>query len=308
MILRDQFPDAEIVTWFLGSDQNEQLFAWIRVSLSLGRRMNLDAVVLAMGMEKRNVRSGFTLPEVEPPIAHTRGRSVLRDEVPLPSAPTKEKPVAENRIWFGRDIDVAKLEKTIEKATEDCIAEGRKHRLPVFVDAQNKAERSGIPIVVNNDSDDTEDEGIDESGETCESEDFSVADYEDEPERSSASYIPTKKFGRIHLKTAEALMLNGGRSRLKGKARVSRFVGAAFGIAADIEQYKTADCGCATATRIGDIKRLTSNSSGQKVTGEVRFISYNFAPLRVFCSKHTSIKGRPTAHLLIDDRYVRCDM
>ena len=149
MILRDQFPDAEIVTWFLGSDQNEQLFAWIRVSLSLGRRMNLDAVVLAMGMEKRNVRSGFTLPEVEPPIAHTRGRSVLRDEVPLPSAPTKEKPVAENRIWFGRDIDVAKLEKTIEKATEDCIAEGRKHRLPVFVDAQNKAERSGIPIVVN---------------------------------------------------------------------------------------------------------------------------------------------------------------
>ena len=135
-----------------------------------------------------------------------------------------------------------------------------------------------------------------------------MADYEDEPERSSASYIPTKKFGRIHLKTAEALMLNGGRSRLKGKARVSRFVGDAFGIAADIEQYKAADCGCATATRIGDIKRLTSNSSGQKVTGEVRFISYNFAPLRVFCSKHTSIKGRPTAHLLIDDRYVRCDM
>ena len=36
MILRDQFPDAEIVTWFLGSDQNEPLFAWIRVSLSCG--------------------------------------------------------------------------------------------------------------------------------------------------------------------------------------------------------------------------------------------------------------------------------
>ena len=153
MILRDQFPDAEIVTWFLGSDQNEPLFAWIRVSLSLGRRMNLDDVVLhsvspcPLGMEKRNVRSGFTLPEVEPPIAHTQGRSVLRDEFPLPSAPTKEKPVAENRIWFSRDIDVAKLVKTMEKATEDCIAKGRKHRLPVFVDAQNKAERSGYLLL-----------------------------------------------------------------------------------------------------------------------------------------------------------------
>ena len=84
--------------------------------------MDLDAVVLAMGMEKRNVRSGFTLPEVEPPIAHTQGRSVLRDEFPLPTAPTKEKPVAENHVWFGRDIDVAKLVKTMEKATEDCIA------------------------------------------------------------------------------------------------------------------------------------------------------------------------------------------
>ena len=122
MILRDQFPDAEIVTWFLGSDQNEQLFAWIRVSLSLGRRMNLDAVVLAMGMEKRNVRSGFTLPEVEPPIAHTRGRSVLRDEVPLPSAPTKEKPVAENRIWFGS-----------ARAPDLRFLDGRSVRPPVMI-------------------------------------------------------------------------------------------------------------------------------------------------------------------------------
>ena len=227
---------------------------------------------------------------------------------------TKKKPAAapceEHPTWFGRDIDVGKLVKTMEKATEDCIAEGRKHNLPVFVKAQNKAERSGVPVVVNDIFEDDTDEVSDESRESRESEDedFSIQDYEDEPDCSSSSYITTKKFGRIHLKTAEALMLNGGRSKLKGKARVSRFAGDAFGIAADIRQYKTADCGCATATRIGDMKRLTSVSSGKKVTGEVRFISYNFAPLRVFCSKHTSIKGRPTAHLLIDDRYVRCDM
>ena len=31
LILKDKFPDIEIVSWFLGSDQNEQLFAYITI-------------------------------------------------------------------------------------------------------------------------------------------------------------------------------------------------------------------------------------------------------------------------------------
>ena len=54
-LLKKQFPNAEIVTYYLGSDQNEQLFAFIRVSFSSGRSRNMDAITMAHGMERKNV-------------------------------------------------------------------------------------------------------------------------------------------------------------------------------------------------------------------------------------------------------------
>ena len=54
-MLRKKFPDAVITTYFLGSDQNEQLYAFKRVSYSHGRSRNLDAITIAYGIERRNV-------------------------------------------------------------------------------------------------------------------------------------------------------------------------------------------------------------------------------------------------------------
>ena len=81
--LRREFPDAEITTFYLGSDQNEQLFAFIRVSYASGRSRNLDVAKLAFGIERRNARSELSLPEDHSAAAHTRGRTVLRPVIPL---------------------------------------------------------------------------------------------------------------------------------------------------------------------------------------------------------------------------------
>ena len=60
-LLMKKYPDAEITTYHLGSDQNEQLFAFIRTSYAGGGSKNLDAATMAYGIEKRNVRSELSL-------------------------------------------------------------------------------------------------------------------------------------------------------------------------------------------------------------------------------------------------------
>jgi len=78
-----RFPDAPVVPHFLGSDSCEQVFAFMRTSRYSGRRTNLDAGVLAYGLERRNVCSGLTSDPMF--TAHTRGQNVLKPVVSLPS-------------------------------------------------------------------------------------------------------------------------------------------------------------------------------------------------------------------------------
>ena len=52
-LLKKQFPDAEIVTRYLGSNQNEQLFAFIQVSYSSGCSRNMDSITMAHGERER---------------------------------------------------------------------------------------------------------------------------------------------------------------------------------------------------------------------------------------------------------------
>ena len=46
-----------IITWYLGSNQNEQLFAFIQVSDLSGSSRNMDAITRAHGAERKNVYS-----------------------------------------------------------------------------------------------------------------------------------------------------------------------------------------------------------------------------------------------------------
>ena len=52
-LLIKKYPDSVLTTELLGSDQNEQPFAFIRTSYAGGRSRNLDAATLAFGTEKK---------------------------------------------------------------------------------------------------------------------------------------------------------------------------------------------------------------------------------------------------------------
>ena len=56
--------------------------------------------------------------------------------------------------------------------------------------------------------------------------------------------IVTKKYGTLHFKAAETLLLNGGKSSISKKSRISQFMGDVFEIASDIRLYQQQFCGC----------------------------------------------------------------
>ena len=122
-LLIKKYPDAEITTYYLGSDQNEQLFAFIRTSYAGGRSINLDAATMAYGIEKRNVRSELSLREDTSVVAHTRRRTVMRPAVPSPmvrscsfSSNSEVTTIAKEKrnVWTGRMIEVSKLAKCMD--------------------------------------------------------------------------------------------------------------------------------------------------------------------------------------------------
>ena len=78
--LPQKYPDSVLTTELLGSDQNEQLFAFIRTSYAGGRSRNLDAATLAFGIENKNVRSELSLPHDKSVVAHTRGRTLMHPQ------------------------------------------------------------------------------------------------------------------------------------------------------------------------------------------------------------------------------------
>ena len=64
LLLKNEFPESPVVPYYLGS----------------------DCVTLSQGMEKINLTSA--LPGNEPfQIAHTRGKTVMKEAIPLPDEP-----------------------------------------------------------------------------------------------------------------------------------------------------------------------------------------------------------------------------
>ena len=202
-MLRKNFPDAVITTYFLGSDQNEQLYAFIRVSYSHGRFRNLDAITIAYGIERRNVWSEPSITNDNSVIAHTRGRSVLRPELKI----TGENEVDELRIpppgaWKGSDLKLETLVQTMNKATRECIREGKERNLGVFVVEEDPDIRTGKKIALgsyrtllqDHESSGEEDSEVEEEPVHLE--------FEDD---SGPASIETKNYGTINFRAADSL-------------------------------------------------------------------------------------------------------
>lgn len=129
-MLCKQFPGSHVVTHFLGSDINEQVFAFVRLCQFFGRRTNLDCITLAYGLEKRNVFSTLSGEEFLSSYAHTRGRQILFPTVPLPDEGT---PVKEENTYSGSSIKENDLKTCADKATTDCLKECQRLNLDFFL-------------------------------------------------------------------------------------------------------------------------------------------------------------------------------
>ena len=216
-LLIKKYPDSVLTTELLGSDQNEQLFAFIRTSYAGGRSRNLDAATLAFGTEKKNVRSELSLPDDISVVAHTRGRTLMRPTVPSPavkksSISVKNTSELDPIVWTGKMVEINELVKSMNKGSKNCIQEGKQYRFPVFLRELYPEERTGKRI-----------EDIDSIDECCYEHD--EEELEEEPpsvdfdDQDDSNTISTKLYGTLNFKTAENLLLNGGRSTISAKSR-----------------------------------------------------------------------------------------
>ena len=216
-LLIKKYPDSVLTTELLESDENEQLFAFIRTSYAGGRSRNLDAATLAFGIEKKNVRSELSLPDDRSVVAHTRVRTLMRPTVPSPSVKkfyisVKNTSEQDPIVWTGKMVEINELVKSMNKGSKNCIQEGKQYRFPVFLRELDPEERTGKRI-----------EDIDSIDECCYEHD--EEELEEEPpsvdfdDQDDSNTISTKLYGTLNFKTAENLLLNGGRSTISAKSR-----------------------------------------------------------------------------------------
>ena len=83
LVLKESFPEANVVPQYLTSDICELVFSFIRIGKYSGRRTDLDAITLALGLDARNKKSELSgASDVAGQYGHSRGRTILQQTVP----------------------------------------------------------------------------------------------------------------------------------------------------------------------------------------------------------------------------------
>jgi hypothetical protein len=123
---------------------------------------------------------------------------------------------------------------------------------------------------------DSEDEEFNESPATSEF-------HEEETEDSPKYVVSTRLYGNVHFKTAENLLLNGGKTSINTQSRTSRFECGAFGVSSDIRIYFQPDCRCSSPShiKIGDVRTLPTfkpKECGEKWKEKYAFFCTRAAP------------------------------
>jgi hypothetical protein len=94
--------------------------------------------------------------------------AVMRPAVPVllaKSKPDKQSKSSTVKEWKGKDIELGKLKEALQSASKDCIDEGKRHKLPVFLKEYRSEDRFGnrksllCDDQLDSDSDDDEDTG-----------------------------------------------------------------------------------------------------------------------------------------------------
>ena len=302
VVLLTEFPDAPIAPWLLGSDSNEQLFAWIRVSMYLGRRINIDIIRMMSGMEKRNVFSNETEEEDLTAYAHSRGRTVLKKAVSLPGE-SAERAKEKAKRFYGKDLEIKEIKKALEKGTKECLDECRKLGLNLAL----QFDQTWRGELVEDDDDSDIDDVVEGDGAVS----HEVTNETEEDEDSPT--IIKMPLGDMHIATAESIYLNGGKVTLSGQSRKSRFFSNTFNKKDGFYEFmKKSDVCCEHAVKPGQkLKLRTFKDKKLKVFGKVEYISNNFNPLKYDCPNHNLPDGNVNIWLWCEKsneggKYIRC--
>eukprot|EP00116_Pleurobrachia_bachei_P001650 sb/3461912/ len=284
MVLRKNFPEQDVVPWFLTSDVCEQAFAFVRTGRYSGRRTNVDCITLAEGLECLNKRSEISseyLPSGSHHVAHCRGRAILKQPYGIPWVRNKDLDVK------GGDTTHGSVAKAIEAGMNSCVAECVKYRLLAAAPGQARYKSANN----DEDEDDISDYSTDEEG--------NHEDIEHEEDTSSSKVMVKTNMGKLHIKTAERIYLNergfqssakGRSGRIKGKKHI-------FSDNSIINYHNKQACCPDLSLRVGQYGRFpkfVQKKKGEKakvvapvkVTGEIVFISTSLSPLKVACTKH----------------------
>ena len=167
---------------------------------------------MSYGCEKINVLCKIAARQTQNdkfiPVAHTRGRSVLK------SSASKEE-----IFETGSEYKISDMKQSMELGTQDMISDLKLLKLwdnSVSLENIRKGKR-----IYSEEDDDEED---DEEGEELNNDYERHEDDSDEDEQSCKYMKYTTPDGKtLHIKTAETFYLNGGKRTLGSKNRASRF-------------------------------------------------------------------------------------
>ena len=201
ILLSTEFPEAELTPWFLTSDSCEQLFAFLRTGQHSGRRTNLTALAVILGMAKWN--RTLTLDEeglhmLGHTIAHTRGRSLHSQQDMKNTYP----------VFKGKDISISMIKTAIEEGA--LIGRKKFTNNTAFRDNESDSQ----------DAEDDDDQWCDEDSDGDDGED---SDSNCEAAFESDDLWEFSDGKKYHPKTAAEKYLNDGRSRNPAQTRFKRF-------------------------------------------------------------------------------------
>ena len=110
-------------------------------------------------------------------------------------------------------IDMGTLQKSMNQASKECIAEGKRHQFPVFLNIPNPDDRTGKLISRSIQVTQVDDHSEDDEKEDDE-EIYLDIPAEIDADVESNTMISTKLYGTLNFRTAETLLFYGGRSSL----------------------------------------------------------------------------------------------
>jgi hypothetical protein len=313
VMLRRYFPDADVLPHLFTSDQCEQAFAFVRIGRYSGRRTNIDCITLAEGLACRNKTYELSVRvEDVTQCAHTRGRRILRKPVPKPGETAMLVEKRDQQPHKGSSLNEQTLKNAMKKGTKECIAECRALNLDFFVDTafedavETPMSNNAIKDVMFNEPVNVHEEDDDYEPE------YDGSDADDDPGNegeecsTSSPYINTT-MGRMHIKTAERMFLNGGGLHNVAQSRGTRNSTKKYRF--DKNSYTnflvSSEC-CKDAIKKGKKVRLPTYRDRKKhVKGMARFVSRNLTPTKFACRHHYP---DATVWIWSGGSYVRCTL